>query len=283
MPRQLNRWSHPSWNGDFRIEADGDEASKLVVDDATPAEKDTLGKFLKKARKKGWVDEAVGISPEGRTTLCLPVPVAESGKLLLARRAPRKGILTAVKSVKGELEIVLGDNADKLTEATEKEDADEAVTTRRPTLCCPTPVSGPERRASEVLRAFCTPEQWESWLENGYLHCYGGLSGHKYRICNRHSELARRQGKITWDLDDDGIVHAYDWSLPPAEETLAMKLALEHAEHWIRNRSGVLRPGELKFTNPFVSEADQGLDGTQDAAFVSGVGGVLQGIKGYLS
>ena len=283
MTRQLRRWCHPSWNGDFRIEADGDDASTLIVDDATPAEKEILGKFLKKARKKDWVDEAVGISPEGRTTLHLPVPVAESGKLLLARRAPRKGILTAVKSSAGELEIVLGDDADKLTDATTKEDADEAVTTRRPTLCCPTPVSGPERRASEVLRAFSTPEQWASWIEHGFLLCTGGLSGHRYRVCNRHSELARRQGKITWDLDDDGIVHAYDWSLPPAEEVLAMKLTLEHAEHWVRNHSGVLRRGELLFYNPFVSENDQYLDGTQDAAFVSGVAGALQGIKGYLS
>jgi hypothetical protein len=279
----LRRWCHPSWCGDFRLEADGDDACKLVVIDATPAEQELLDKFMKKARKKGWIGEMVGVKPTGQTTLNLPVPVAEAGKLLLARKAPRKGILTAVKSVKGELEIVLGDDEDKLAEATEKEDADEAVTTRRPTLCCPTPVSGPERRASEVLRAFSTPEQWDSWVKNGFLLCTGGLSGHRYRVCNRHSELARRQGKITWDLDDDGIVHAYDWSLPPAEEVLAMKLALEHAEHWIRNRSGVLRMGELKFRNPFVSEADQGLDGTQDAAFVSGVAGALQGLKGALS
>jgi hypothetical protein len=159
---------------------------------------------------------------------------------------------------------------------------ESAVTVRRPTLCCPTPIDGAEVRASQVLQAFCDPTQWSHWLEHGWLVAYGKYTGHAYRVCHRHTPLAKRQGKITMDLDDGVIVHCYDWSVPPPEEVLAIKLILEHREDWLRNSSTLWDAPLARhiFRNPL---GDQVLDGTKDAALVSTVGsGVLGGVIGGL-
>jgi hypothetical protein len=287
----LSRWFIPSWSGDFRLEAEGDDKSRLIVVNPTPAEVDQLGKFLVKAREKGLVPDIAGVSDKGESTLTIRAPVAEAGKLLLGRKAPRKGLLTAVKSVDGKLEVVTGDaESEEVSEALDKPEADKAVTTRRPTLCCPTPQVEREVRASEVLRTFCTRKQWEEWVDKGYLHCSGKLTGHSYRIAHRHSPLAAEQRKICWDLHDDHVVHCYDWSVPPPEEALAIKLTLEHREHWIRNVSGMYTLGYVDdaifdgkggrkstelYPDPFMSPDKQWQDGVSDASFVSGFGAAV--------
>ena len=126
------------------------------------------------------------------------------------------------------------DESEKLETAAEDEKAETAVTTKRPTKCCPDPIEGPLVRSSRVLRKFCTPQQWKDWCVHGWLICYGHLSGHAYRLVHRHHPAAKVQGKICYDLDDRQTLHAYDWSTPPAEEVLAFKLILENIEPWLR-------------------------------------------------
>jgi hypothetical protein len=317
----ISTWYMPSWSGDFRLVEEGEDECRLIVVDPTPSEIESLGKFLDKARKKKWVSRMEGVSTKGESTLTIHASLIAAGKLLLSngkgpfRKKHQEGYLTSVRSKGGQIEAIPGRPEDagpeppseptalaKVDEKTEglaepskvdkalaKDDAEKAVTTRRPTLCCPTPITGPDIRASEVLRSFCTKQQWESWLENGFLYCNGNLSGHTYRIVHRHLPLAREQGKVTWDMHDDQVIHCYDWSVPPAEEVLAIKLTLEHVEHWIRNQSGALgRYGKDRvYTNPFVGPNEQLLDGTHDAGFVSGLGQglrigleMLKGLKG---
>lgn len=287
----LSRWFIPSWSGDFRLVAEGEDKCRLIVVNPTLAEIEQLGSFLVKARKKGYVPDIAGVAEKGESTLTINASVAKAGRLLLGRKMPRKGLLTSVKSVDGRLEVVDGDaGSEEVTEAVEKPEADKAVTTRRPTLCCPTPQVEREVRASEVLRTFCTSKQWEEWVAKGYLHCVGNLTGHSYRIAHRHSPLAAEQRKICWDLHDDHVVHCYDWSVPPPEEALAIKLTLEHREHWIRNASGMYTLGAVGdaifdprrnrkstelYPDPFMSPDRQYLDGTDDAAFVRGFGAAV--------
>lgn len=267
----------PSYCGDYSLVADGEEKCVLAVKDPTVSEQTALERFLLKCFSKGWVKPFAGISGNGETKVEILAPILEASKLLLGRKRPRTGIITAVKSVNGEVEAVLGETP-KLEEALAKPEAKEAVTTRRPTLCCPTPVAGPDIRASRVLELFSTPQQRKDWQEHGFLRCYGRFSGHRYRVAHRHSALAREQGKIVFDETDGHIVHAYDWSLPPAEEVLAMKHAIEHAEHWIRNSSSCLYAGARdRYVNPFVDENGRaGLDGTKDAATVRQLGAGLR-------
>jgi hypothetical protein len=272
----------PSWCGDYRLEADGDAKCVLAVTDPTAAEQVKLERFLLKCFSRGLVKPFVGIAGNGETKIEIAASIVEAGKLLLGTKNPRKGVLTAVKSVQGEVEAILAEEQPKLDNALAAPEAKEAVTTRRPTLCCPTPISGPDTRASQVLQAFCTEAQWNDWQKQGFVRCYGCFSGHRYRIVHRHSELARQQGKITWDETDDHVIHAYDWSVPPAEEVLSLKLAIEHAEHWVRNQSsafGLSVEGTIDhagkrdlYENPFVGAERQQLDGTRDAQFVKSFG-----------
>jgi len=275
----MKTWYHPSWCGDFRLVAENGnpEQCRLIVTDPTPLEIQQLGKFLLKARKKKWVRDLAGVADRGDSTLLIDAPVAKAGKVLLGWKR-RKDLLTAVKSHDGKIIPVIG-AGDDVEAIVAKPDTKEAATVKRPTLCCPTPVTGPDVRASEVLQAFCSAKQWSDWLKHGFLIAYGHLTGRPYRICHRHTELARRQGKICWDLKDNQVIHGYDWSVPPAEEVLSFKLVLEHAEHWIRNKSALV--SNDVFNNPFRNPgSDQGMDGTEDAAFMSELGGSL---RGYLA
>jgi hypothetical protein len=266
----LSRWYIPSWCGDFRLEAKGDDKCLLKVTDPIPAEIEQLGAFLVKARKKGWVPNIAGIADKGKSKLEIATTVDVAGKVLLGRKSPRKGILTVIKAERGGLVAVKGDG-EELEIAAAAPDATEAATTRRPTLCCPHATTGPDIRASQVLRAFCTTEQWRSWLNLGYLYCNGNLSGRRYLVAHRHHPLAIQNKYIVWDCTGDHVVHCWDWSVPPPEEVLAVKLALEHAEEWIRNASGVFAGnGEDIYHNPFMPNHMQSSDGLISSGIARG-------------
>jgi hypothetical protein len=283
----MNRWYVPSWCGDFRLEKKDDNACLLIVTDPIPDEIEQLGQFLRKARKKGWVKEIEGVKPEGESILKVGASVTDAAKVLLGRGgAPyrdqiRKGILTAIKSVDGEVTAVEGDGPE-LDKAAKKEDAKEAATVRRPTLCCPACISGPDKRASEVLQSFSTTKQWNDWLSMGMLYCYGNLTGRPYQVSHRHHPISRQNKFITWDVEGGHVMHAWDWSVPPAEEVLMIKLVLEHAEHWIRNQSGHFGTSGEKFVNPFMEEAgmSQLSDGLISTGILTGFGKGLKQLLG---
>ena len=258
----MRRWFIPSWCGDFRFESLDKDACKLIVTDPIPAELTQLGEFLVRARKKGWVDNFMGIAPRGTSELYIGAPVAKAGKVLLGRKAPRKGILTVIKSEGGSLTAIGGDGESLLAAAAAPK-ATEAVTVRRPTLCCPHATTGPDIRASEVLQAFSTTEQWRSWCNLGYLYCNGNLSGRKYLVAHRHHPISIENKYLVWDCTGDHVIHCWDWSVPPPEEVLMCKLVLEHAEHWIRNLSGTVGALHAKdiYHNPFMPDDKQGHDG----------------------
>jgi hypothetical protein len=110
---------------------------------------------------------------------------------------------------------------------------------------------------------------------------HGGLSGNRYILAHRHSERARRQGRICFDVDDQMVVHFHDWTVPPEEEVLAAKLILEHREPWLRNEATMLGPQfnfreglricVMKFKNPFGGFSD----GVPDANLTRAIGGLF--------
>ena len=268
-------WYVPSATGDFRLEKAG-EASLLTVEDPTPHELDILNGFLAKARSSSWVDEGAVIEPRGRTELAVAASVQKAGAILAGDAMPKKGALTAVRSKDGTIVAVVDmgsaeDVARQLQKVARKNS--RAVTTRRPTLCCPNPIEGPEVRSSHVLRAFCTAKQWASWVKHGWLTCRGGLTHRLYRVAHRHHPLAIEQGFIGFDVQANEPLHCYDWRVPPAEEVLSVKLVLEHREDWIRNPSGWFYGGP-SFDHPFGFGA---WDGTWDTGLVSGFGQLLRG------
>ncbi len=273
------RYFIPNPSGDFRLIPDPNDAARslLIVENATPSDLATIRAFLEgPAREKGWTTTTLGDEVRA-IQLTLLAPVRETGPLLAVNAAQaHAGAFTAVRSENGKISIdVEPSRAVAAAESREKKDGkpEAAVTTKRPTLCCPYPVTGPaDVRASEVLQEFCTPKQWRDWTNYGWLIAHGQMSGHAYRIAHRHSDEAKAQGKIVWDLDDDRVIHCWDWTVPPAEEVLGVKLILEGREPWIRNRSAALGAHRDTFANPLGSD---GLDGTDNAAMVQMAGAPL--------
>ena len=158
----------------------------------------------------------------------------------------------------------------KPKESKEKKEA-VAATLHRPTPCCPSCMEGSIEPAREVLLSFLDDEEHESWARNRTIVVQGGLSGHRYLIAHRHSDAAKRIGRICYDLDDWCVVHFHDWSVPPEEEVLAAKIILEHREPWLRNEATVLCAGTDVYKNPFGGCRD----GVEDSLFAAGFGGGL--------
>jgi hypothetical protein len=168
---------------------------------------------------------------------------------------------------------------DKETALAKKEEEKAAATVKRPTPSCPRCIPGAIEPASEVLLSFLTDEQHEEWAKNRCLIAIGGLTGHRYLIGHRHSKQAQRAGKICYDLDDGGVLHFHDNSVPPEEEVLAAKLILEHREPWLRNEATCFfycsgAQFDYVFKNPFGGY----LDGVPDSQFTGELGSFLRGL-----
>ncbi len=256
-------WFIPNSGGDYTLKPhpDGPERSLLIVENATPVEITRLDAFVHACRDgrkrnssggRGWL--AKGDNPDwstGRHELVIDAPVSKAGPVLAGAAAPVRGTLTVVTSVDGQVMVTADDSeggaeAPAVAEAAEDPKAKAAVTTRRGTVCCPVPVEGPLRRASRVLRHFCTPRQWRTWCERGWLECIGGTTGRLYRVHHRHHPVAVEAGMAIVDMDaiDAGvrlrraIIHRWDYTCPAPEEVLGAMHWLQHREGALRNRSG---------------------------------------------
>lgn len=272
----------PSWNGDFRLEADG-KGSKLIVHDPTPHEQKIVKEFLQKANGKGWVGELDAKFGKGKSEIALSASLAKASKVLIKLTRPEKQTLTAVSFSDGKLSIIEGaddDAVEKISETVEKAAESEnkekpavAASVKRPTPCCPDCEIGSVAPASEVLLAFLNEEEHANWARERAIVVTGGLTGHRYILAHRNSALAALNTKICFDLDDGEILKFHDNSVPPEEEILAAKLILEHREPWLRNEATLFRGDNMKFKNPFGDI----MDGTETAAFVTAFGDLFKG------
>lgn len=132
------------------------------------------------------------------------------------------------------------------------EKVDKAASVKRPTPSCPQCLPGSVEPANEVLQAFLDQEQHELWAKERAIVVRGGITGHRYLVSHRHGRHAAKAGKICFDLDDCGVLHFHDNSVPPEEEVLAAKLVLEHEEPWLRNEATCLSGNfDFVFKNPF--------------------------------
>ncbi len=257
-------WFIASKSGDFRLAADGPH-SRLNIENPTPRELVQLEGFLSGARERRWVDapaeellrtfrEATpipvpekrdptpyeGIAPEdaptdkmrvvhpGTITLPIRAGVIDAGKLLAAGVAVDGKKWTAVRSIGG---VVTLENPEVVNPATSV----AAVTIPKPARGCPVPEAA-SRRASQVLRAFCTERQWQQFQVEGFLVAIGVHSGRVYHVFHR-DEAARRRLRRSLVQLGRGPVCAWNNAVPPEEEALSLKLAVEHQERWLLERA----------------------------------------------
>lgn len=281
----IRRYFRPGYSGDFRVLVKGDDVERSILEvvDPIPSEQAILRKVLQVARAKGWCDDLAGIALVGRTEIEMAAPVADVGEIVVGATSAGRGAITAIASERGNVTTVYtsrdgeappaprdvipfpGQEGALAADSSPK----DVVTADRPSLGARRRPDCPDTRASEVLQAFSTPRQWETWMRHGWMEVYGRRSGHTYRLAHRRSDLAQRQGRVGFDCDDGLAVHAYNWLVPPAEEVLGIKLYLEHAEEWIRNPSGIDEEAASDVYPHPMGLGDQ--DGAGDREFLDGL------------
>ncbi len=282
----------PSWNGDMRLTAaPGSKGAILTLTKPTPQERLLVGEFLRRASKKRWWEEAPppkGQPYDGKAmNLSIKAPLEKASKVLISIARPKDRTLTAVKFSDEKMEViegasaksleVVGDAIKRAKKGEKKGKEASAASVKRPTPCCPECQPGAIGPASEVLLDFLSPDQHEQWARERAILVYGHLSGHRYLIAHRHSDIAQKVGRLCFDLDDQLVVHFHDWSVPPEEEVLAAKLVMEHAEPWLRNQATVFG---LKRTDVYENPFGDVMDGVESAEFARGVGEGLALLKG---
>lgn len=222
----MRKWYVPSWSGDFRLEATGEDRCALSVLDPTVREREQLAFFLEEARKRDWIDKAVGISPRGKSILEIEAGIRHAGPVMATALLSGKQTWTAFRSEKGQ--VTLADEIPGAEHALVKK-AEAAVTTQRPAVGCPQPEPC-SRRASEVLRVFSTRSQWAEWQRSASMSVVGRESGRLFRVFHRDAASRRGMRHVVYDPVDRRELCVWNDLIPAEEEVLSIKLALEHRE-----------------------------------------------------
>lgn len=221
-------WFFPVLSGDIRLEKRGDEGSLLTVEDPTPSDRRLLVPFLKEMRDRGHIDELVGVQSTGLTQIELPISVATAGPILAGDIHQNAHLWTAVRFTDGQMTLGEG----RQLPAVVDQEPEAAVTVKRPKLGCPPPEAC-IRRASQVLRTFCTASQWRQFQHEGRLRVIGNHTGRAYYVY--HRDQASRE-RLTHSLVIAGTGRAvcvWDDTVPAEEEVLGIKLGIEHREVWL--------------------------------------------------
>ncbi len=282
----------PSWNGDFRLVGSSTRGCKLSMEDPTLAERETIGRFLVVAKRNGWVSEAPEKGRPWNGTaqeIALGCPVQDASKVLIRIARPKDRTLTAV-AISGEaMSITEGASAEALRKIeadiargarVEREGGTAvAASVKRPTPSCPQCMPGAVGPATEVLLSFLDEEEHRTWSKGRFIVIEGGFTGTRYLLAHRNSSIARRVGRICYDLDAGKVVHFHDWSVPPEEEVLAAKLVLEYREDWLRNEATCFEGARTEvFKNPFGGF----FDGVESAQFAEGIGRAINNLPRLL-
>jgi len=290
-------WFIPSFNGDIRLEPNKDDPKKttLVIFDPTEAEiKSVVGLSAIFVEKK-WLDAPIAVDdasatlvePSGDTSdpfrsrapktwsVTINAPLEEVGPVFVTALKPGPAVLTAVKYADGKVETVehqaTGDAAESLKKLAKKKKVTAAATVSRLTPSCPECFVDAISPATEVLLSFLSAEQHKTWMKSRYIVVQGGISGHRYIIAHRNSEIAAKNGRICFDVDDRNVMHFHDQSVPPEEEVLGAMLILQHREQWLRNEATCIF-GEHRFTRVFKNPFGDIYDGIPDAQLTNAAG-----------
>lgn len=247
----MRYWFFPVWSGDFRLESTDDpNLCLLTVEDPTAKDRKIIEPLLVQARHEGWIPVEAGIQAKGKTEIEIRVPMAKIGPMVAAQIHGDVSTWTALRYTDGKVEVHDGpqilscgdDGVDADNVPSEKQlpavvepaviEPVAAATVARPKRGCPAPTPA-VRRASEVLRAFSTRSQWDQFVREGRMRVIGSHTGKSYLLY--HRDQAANQG-LSHSLVERGTNRAiccWDDRVPPEEEVLGIKIAVEHHERWL--------------------------------------------------
>lgn len=211
-------WFIPTFFGDFRLSTYKGK-TKLKVTRATDLEKKQLREFHAAAVSNCWVPKTANFF--GKETV-IDAPLAKVSIALATILKPDRELISAIKVSKGKLEEVT--SLAQITEITKTEPDAPVTTVAQPVRGCPpTDFDAAELKAQEVLRNFLSLEQIRDFNRHNKFVATGVDTGHRYMITSRlaRGEIARYQRSF-YDLDERRALCAHDWTVPPAEEMLAL-------------------------------------------------------------
>lgn len=241
-------WYIPTFYGDISLARSKDDQDKTDIswERLTKTEENALLELQKQAEKKDW-----GIIPgelvaaekkvhghrtvKEKGTVVLDAPLEKIRTFLTKALKPGRTTVDAVVFKDGRIEEVSDAPglATKLDAGSSKRQAKAGTTIAKPTLGCPEPrLAQAELRARHVLFQFLDEEQQEDFLTRNAFVSVGAGTGHRYVITSRHArnELAARRRQL-YDVDDKTPFCVHDYSVPAAEEMLALHVLLQFPEH----------------------------------------------------
>lgn len=213
---------------------------------ATVNELAALEKLTALAHKKEWMPPNKKLSED--CTVLLAAPLSKVQKFLSKELKPGRRLVSAVRFTNGKMQEVTDAVLAKVDKAAEpktladkvKEGVAAAATTVAvPFRGCPAPdFQSADIRANAVLSAFLDPEQLRDFEEHNAFVSRGADTGHRYMVTSRHARgKLEKYSRSLFDLDENEPYCVHDWSIPAAEEMLAIHtlLSLPGHERWMRD------------------------------------------------
>ena len=259
----IPHWYIPSFYGDIRLEAEGAKRCRLIAEKTTEREKTALAKLATEASKKGWLPTSSSPAPlfsgDGVLKTMLDAPISKIATYLGKILKPNRTIISAVRFSNGTIEEVHGDIDDSpaaepaRSTATGGSSVDDlaasavareskpvaAASVAAPTRGCPAPdFRSADLKAKGVLATFLSPEQLEDFGRYNRFVTVGAETGHRYMVTSRQAtDSLTLYQRTLYDLDEERPLCVHDWSIPAAEEMLALHilLGLPHWESFLRS------------------------------------------------
>lgn len=268
MPPTLPRprpWFLPSFHGDIRLEAAGDEATVIIAARLSNAERAALASLRTWAvaqdlhRARGGAEASRLLFPpvteetgrgETEARIVIATPLARVQAVLARTLKPTRVLVGVVHFADGTLEETFrsepapaGPASEAYREAPplpaaptpktkpkgKKKEPDAGATVAAPVIGCPPPNFSPaDERANRVLEHFLTPDQYADWRRDQRFVQIGHDTGHRFLLTSRlnRDALRRAGGRSLFDLDTNVPYCTHDWDVPAAEELLSLRIFL---------------------------------------------------------
>lgn len=213
----------------------------------TPTEKVALERLI--AKHPGWVSKTP-ILEFVAGELLLTANILDVAQDLGHQLHPGSRMITAVRFADAKIKVTRDANwAVKLFGFDSKEvsgvplvrlDGDPpapkaAVQVTMPEKGCPMPTATElkEAKAAAVVRKFLDGQQAIDFDNHRAFVAIGNHTGHMYRLTSRWNPECERLGVLR-DIDEDSRICASNLDVPPSEEILSMKFAIENWERSFR-------------------------------------------------
>jgi len=233
--------------GDIEIESEGNDQCRIRYFKLTPRERDALDLYLASLNDGKLAYHRLS----GRGDILVPKSVVEVGAALGEHLHEENAVITAVrftsgrvKAKRGGIRGLIGGLFSKKSTPKDKglvpevvEKPEAAVQTPVPRRGCPMPTLTDlrEQKAADVVRKFLVGQQIEDFENRRAFLTRGCDTGHLYRVTSRWAPSVEEYG-VLYDLDEGRRLCASNLTMPPSEEVLSMKFAVEIMEREFLNQ-----------------------------------------------